>query len=520
MKNRTIRFKLTAAYALLLTALVLLTFFVMRVVSSSVLLRTTRDYLVAAVEENTDGARFISSADEAAERSVLIEYNGGYLMIDTTFLDVINDVYIALYDSKGTLLYGASPLAEFLDGKPITAPSLYRQTIDNARYDIYERALPVAGTDGLWLRGVLSLSAADAQLKDMTDILLVILPGLLILTVILSYMLAGRLLRPIQKLKNAAASISEGNDLKKRIALDGPKDELHELADTFDAMTARLDKSFESEKRFTSDASHELRTPTSVIMAQCEYTLDKERTAPEYEDALRTIRRQGARMSGLIGDMLDYTRMTSQAERYPFSEIDFSTLAENVCHDLSLIGEKNITLTSEIEEGITILSHAQLLTRLLQNLIMNAYRYGKEGGHTKVKLSHFASGSTSGLNHSDTADDSPHAFVQDSKGTVKTNNPLTTVISGIKSTQGLTSYIQLTVSDNGGGIDEKDLPHIFERFYRSDKSRSAGGTGLGLSIVHQICEMHHATIDVASTLGKGSKFTVRFLDEKAPQTDN
>lgn len=488
MKNLTIRFKLTAAYALLLTVLVLLTFFIMRTAAASVLLKTTRDYLVAAVEANTNGARFIATKEEADSDFLLIDYDGGYLMIENTFLDIINDVYIALYDSQGTLLYGANPLSEILDGKGLSSSSLFRKTVNGARYDIYERPLPVKGTDGLWLRGVLSLGTVDEQLDDMTDIILTLIPGLLILTVILSYLLAGRLLRPIQELKEAAASITGGSDLKKRIALPGPKDELHELADTFDAMTARLDRSFEAEKRFTSDASHELRTPASVIMAQCEYTLDKERTAAEYEDALRTIRRQGARMSGLIGDMLDYARMSGQAERYPFSTIDFSSLAEGICKDMAMIGEKNITLTADIEKGLTIESHAQLLTRLLQNLITNAYRYGKENGHIAVNLCHAQANSDV---------HSIHCFSE--------NMPA----------QKVPVCIKLTVCDDGQGIDEKDLPHIFERFYRSDKSRGSKGTGLGLAMVAQICEMHHAAIDVTSTPNEGTSFTIRFNERNA-----
>lgn len=123
------------------------------------------------------------------------------------------------------------------------------------------------------------------------------MPLLLILAVLGGYWIAGRALRPIQTITAAAAEIGSGRDLKKRIALGAGRDELHRLADTFNAMFDRLDKAFESERQFTSDASHELRTPVSVIRAQCEYTLERDRSPEEYREALEVIFRQSKRMT-------------------------------------------------------------------------------------------------------------------------------------------------------------------------------------------------------------------------------
>lgn len=151
-------------------------------------------------------------------------------------------------------------------------------------------------------------------------------------------------------------------------------------------MIGRLDESFKAEQRFTSDASHELRTPMSVIMAQCEYTLEKERTAAEYEDALKVIRRQGKKMSKLIDDMLCFARLDRNQDSYPGEEVNFSALVDDVCGDMALLRDKDITLDRETEPGIFFYGNTMLLTRMLTNLISNAYRYGKQNGRIHVVL--------------------------------------------------------------------------------------------------------------------------------------
>ena len=293
---------------------------------------------------------------------------------------------------------------------------------------------------------------------------------MILLAVLYAHLTSGRMLKPLREIERTAAEISAGTDLNRRIAMTGPDDEVHRLADTFDDMIERLGDSFATERQFTSDASHELRTPMAVIMAQCEYTLDKERTVPEYVDALRTIRRQGARMNGLINDMLDFTRMEQRAERYPLAKTGLSALAKGVCDDMAMLRANNITLTAEIADDISVSGNTMLLTRLLQNLISNAYRYGKENGLIRVTLKTIPDGRA-----------------------------------------------RLTVEDNGIGIAREDLPHIFERFFRAESSRTGKGTGLGLSMVRRIAELHGADLSVSSIPGEGSTFTVTFPKMKTEE---
>jgi len=227
-------------------------------------------------------------------------------------------------------------------------------------------------------------------------------------------------------------------------------------------MFNRLDESFQTQQQFVSDASHELRTPVSVINAQCELTLESERENTEYREALDVIQRQGHKMNRLINSMLEFTRLELHPERYTKEDLDLSELTEDVCTDLALIREKNITLTCDAEKNLRFCGNRELLTRLLSNLIGNAYRYGRPDGHTTVRLR--------------TEEDG----------------------------------LLLSVQDDGIGISPDDLPHIFRRFYQADTSRTGEGSGLGLAMVKEIAEFHGGTVRAESEPGQGSTFFVNF----------
>lgn len=317
MKNRSIRFKITAWFTIVLVLIVTVSFLLIRMVSGTVLHKTMRDYLISSVEANVDQVYAIPSREYAMDQtggSVIIDYKDGCLEIDDDFLDVIDEVQTALYDENGTLLYGQNPLSMEMAGESFTDTRIRRIKKDGVVYEVYDRRLSVPDADGLWLRGVVPQTQGDQQLADITRITLILLPVLIVIAMAGGYVIAGRLLRPIDRIERAASEITLGTDLKKRIALQGPDDELHRLANTFDGMIARLDASFEAEKFFMSEASHKLRTPLTVMISQCEYTLEKERSTEEYEDALRTIRRHCVKMSGQVADMLAFTRAEMKIE--------------------------------------------------------------------------------------------------------------------------------------------------------------------------------------------------------------
>ena len=214
-------------------------------------------------------------------------------------------------------------------------------------------------------------------------------------------------------------------------------------------MFQKLAENFEAERKFSSNASHELRTPVAVILAQCEYALGNADNTEELKEALEVIRRQGYRMSRLIETLLTLTRIEQNTGYYPLEKANVSGLAEDACRDMRLSAEQGIVIETDIEDGVYAEINPQLFCLMLDNLLQNACRYGRENGKVKV-------------------------------------------------------------ADDGIGIGERDLPHIWERFYRGGNSRGKKGMGLGLSLVQQIVRYQKGRITVSSTAGEGTEFCIIF----------
>lgn len=461
MKNLSIRFKITLWFTVALSVVVFFTCFVVLYADHQIIQKTIRDSLIETVENNVDEVEFYINFNHTDFKEIdeYIAFHNGYLEIDDDFLDQVNEVYTALYYEDGTLIYGENPISRNTSQLQFTDSSIQRITVKDTIFYIFDRKLTSEGLDGLWLRGVVSEYQGAVHMFSITRLALLFLPLLVLISSMGGYLLARRMLRPIQEISDSASMIRTGGDLKKRIEIGSGTDELHQLAESFNKMFQRLEEEFEAERQFTSDASHELRTPVSVILAQCEFSLEEQRSSEEYENALCTIQRQGRKMSRLINDMLDFTRLEMRAESYVKESIFMTELVETICFDMALIQEEDITLDYEVESNVYFNGNRQLLSRMLTNLISNAYRYGKEQGHIFVRLI---------------------------------------------CTEG---KMELSVTDDGIGIDPGEQDKIFRRFYQADPSHSGVGTGLGLSMVYEITQFHHGKIHVESEPGTGSKFT-------------
>lgn len=257
----------------------------------------------------------------------------------------------------------------------------------------------------------------------------------------------------------AVESIRAG-DLSRRITGIATKDEVQELADTFNTMLERLERSFERERQFTSDASHELRTPVAVISA-CAEELEAGLSAGEAAQSLAAIRRESARMNKIISQLLMLTRGYEGRIHLEKETLEFRNLVGSVMEELSeSAAASEIRLLNQVPQGCTIFADQSLLTQLLINLIGNSIKYGVMGGKVTVRAAASETGCT------------------------------------------------FTVSDNGIGMQPEELDHIFERFYRADKARDRSGFGLGMPIVKWIVELHGGDIRVASEAGKGTQVTV------------
>ena len=371
-----------------------------------------------------------------------------------------DSVFLTIYHEDqtracGLFLYGEDKEIPLHDGQ------IRRLKAEGSRCCLYDRYIALED-GGLWVRG-LAYSGTDTAylLSGLWDILLVF-PLILAAALLGGYWLAGRFLQPVSRISRTAENIRKSGDLTRRVKTKDTGDELAALAENFNAMFDRLEKNFEAERQFTSNASHELRTPVTVILAQCEYALTNTVDHKELKEALQVVQRQGYRMSQLIETLLLLTRIEQNTGDYPMEDTNVSALTRDICQDAAMLPEQEITLETEIREGIWMKVNPRLYRMMLDNLLRNAYRYGREKGKIQVSL---------------------------------------TEENGI---------VRLKVKDNGMGIEEKDLPHIWERFYRGGASRKKKGLGLGLSMAWQIVQYHRARITVESAAGKGTEFCVRF----------
>lgn len=311
------------------------------------------------------------------------------------------------------------------------------------------------------IRICVSLERMEAALGQVKTTIFIVLPIFFLVTISGGLLIAKRALRPISRITNLAREIGHGDDLTKRITDVRSTDEVGELANTFNGMLDSLEKSFEKEKRFASDASHELRMPVAVIMANAEALLE----VPQDEEtasSVSTILAESNRMNTIIAQLLMLTRGMEGRYKLQLEQTDLRVVSDAVLEHLHEEAEhKAISLIDETEQDVLINADQSLITQMMLNLVSNAIKYGNHNGHVWIKI-----------------------VANNSKCTIQ-------------------------VADDGMGIAPDALPLIFDRFYRTDPSRDRSGSGLGLSIVKWIVDAHKGKIEVHSRLGKGTTFLVR-----------
>lgn len=288
--------------------------------------------------------------------------------------------------------------------------------------------------------------------------------------------LAERAIQPVKQITEAARTISE-TDLSRRLQLNR-KDEMGELADTFDGMLSRLEEAFERQRQFTADASHELRTPLSIIDLEASRALADGRSPEEYERVLRVIKSENQVMIQLVNNLLTLARMDAGQIAMNGEELDLSDIALEVVERLAPIAmEEGVRLSAGELPEVQVIGDREYLTRMLSNLVENGIK---------------------------------HSTGEDRRVTVTT---------GVRRRNGR-SEAWVRVIDNGQGILPEHLPHLFDRFYQVDTARSRthdgpdgdeqspSGAGLGLAIARSIAQAHGGSIRVESEVGKGTVFEV------------
>lgn len=462
-KNLTIQKKIIIWFALTLLVIVTLMNTLTFSIAKIVLDEDIKERLMNTVVSNVEEIEYFNRLDAGMEREQgdqFLQYNSGWLEIDDDFCDYYEGICTALYDKDGNLLYGEAPV-KISRSKAASFTSVGSVKYKGEKYYVYDRVLSGDSFDGLWLRGVVSKNERINILYNTVRLSFWLLPLLALLAILGGYAITRRSFLPIQQIADSAEEIGKSGDLSRRLDIGWGRDEIHQLASTFNGMFDRLEKAFETERQFTSDASHELRTPTAVILAQAQYGLELADSEEEYRESLEVIKRQAERMNDIINQLLFFTRLDQGSEPVNMEETNLSVLVAEICKDQRLISCKHISVKDDIQPDINVETDRNLFTRMLNNLFSNAYKYGKEKGTITMTLTRMG-------------DDAV-----------------------------------LRLTDDGIGISRENLERIWNRFYQVEPSRNedaSGGLGLGLSIVKQITSLLGGKISVESEEGRGTSF--------------
>lgn len=455
---KSLRFRLTISYVLIFGLLLTAIGFTFR----SRLMTIMQDRVEEAVEQDWDAARGFLRV----ERGQAIWSVDPREMDQTLFLERLRR-FVTVADSQGEVL-------EMSNG--------YRQqgveSAEEIRAHFNEGSprivVKVQGKDRVLLRfgvfrseGKLYLLAVGRRMTDvgglpnafMTDYFTA-LPLLLLLTFVLGWFMAGRALMPVNRLAEAAQRIS-GSSLHLRIPQRFANDELDQLIVAFNKMMERLSENFEQIRRFSTDVSHELRTPLTGIRGQLEVALMTARSEQEFRDAIVNALEDVDRISNIVRALL----LLSQAETGQLAlqqqPVNLTQVVEELVEQFRASAkEEGLQLNSELEPDVFIRGDRTQMDRLVTNLLANALKYTPRGGHVHV--------------------------------VVRRERELAVII----------------VADDGKGIPQESLPHIFDRFYRVPGEDPDKGLGLGLSFVNWIVKAHNGRLEVSSEVGRGTTFTI------------
>lgn len=448
MKNTSIKKRVTLYYALVMIIItliisLLLSFSIGRQVSV-----ITKDTLMKAVQNSFED----------------IDYENQIIEIDNDFDSYVKGVTLLVYSETGNLIKGNVP-TDFPSHTPLRVGDYEEIETDEHIWLIYDLFHTYENGQGIWVRGIYAMDDATDSLAAIRKIMILIIPLVLLMTIFAGHRITKRAFDPVIEITEAANSIHHGQDLSKRLPQGEAKDELYDLTETLNNMIGRLDEAFKAEKQFSSDVSHELKTPLAVTLAECEYILQEERSAGEYRESLEAIEKQTRRTMSMVQQLLQISRTINKDAQIEKETFDLSVLAQSLTEELSYMAEEQgISVRGDIVPGIEITADDTLIMRVMMNLLTNAMKYRRDIPDSWVELKLKSAG----------------------------------------------DFVEIKVSDNGIGIAEEDLDHIFKKFYKVDKSRTRNGEsfGLGLAMVKWIVEAHAGTITVESRVGEGSNFTV------------
>jgi heavy metal sensor kinase len=381
-------------------------------------------------------------------------------------LDMTANAFVQVWTRDGQLKSfspSISIISESLDpaGLETQQPMYHENTVKG----VHVRVLSVPLKVGERTIGVLqvgtSLTVADATRRDLLNIMLASAVVAVLLAAVLSWSILGRALSPLETITETVDQINRADDLSRRVPQrERTEDEISEMVESFNQTLERLEQLFTSQQRFLADVSHELRTPLTVIKGN----VDLMRRMKQIDDeSLTSIDQEAGRLTRLVGGLLLLAQAESGKLSLSMRPVQLDALLVEVFQEMRVLAGSKVHVHLKEIDQLQVNGDRDRLKQVLLNLVSNAIQYTPQDGDVFVSLARAG------------------------------------------------DQARLTVRDTGPGIPAEDLPHIFERFYRAEKSRTrsrASGFGLGLSIAHWIVEHHGGRIEVESKDGKGTMFVI------------
>jgi two-component system, OmpR family, heavy metal sensor histidine kinase CusS len=377
----------------------------------------------------------------------------------------VNPTFLQIVDSKERTIFKSANLQKnhFLFNPKIDKTTFYNATINEQR--IRQGQFPIFNENNKII-GHLTIGVSQQESYNVLHNLLIVLCLTYIIMLATLYSIisfvASKAIAPVNELINTASKINESN-INSRLPLPENEDEIHQLATTINELLNRLEYSIHQQKQFTADASHEMHTPLTAIKGTVEVLLRKKRTPEQYELKMKEVLLQTDRLSLLFDQLLQLARLETNTIVPKKENVVLKEIVEKIIitHQ-SAIQNTNLKIQVSIPENSTIKADSSFLERILNNLIVNAIKYNRPNGAIFCEWN-------------------------DKKQS-------------------------LTIRDEGIGISKKQLPYLFNRFFRADNSRSSHipGNGLGLSIVKKLCDLQNIKITVESIEEKGTSFILEF----------
>jgi heavy metal sensor kinase len=463
MKPLTLRTQLTLFYSI--TVSVLLTGFAL-IYYKTLSVGLDRD-LTQEVVDRTSGLRGYLRFEEG-QPVFMFDPNDPE---EVTFINTATRYYQVYEIRTGTLLresdeFGASGVRfspSDVTHYAQTAPSFVDVQTDEGKLRLRYEEVAVGGIPYLLIVGASTRNWEDT-LNSFLEALAWLIPTGVLLAAIASWFMAGKALQPVAALGAAAGEIGVTR-LDKRLPVRGTRDELDKLAEEFNETLSQLEKAVGEMKQFTASISHELRTPLAVLRGEAEIALMQSSSPEQYRRVLTSQLEEFEKLTRMINQLLTLARAESGEVAIARDPVDLSSLVQSIAEQLEPVAtSKNLKLLWHCQPGVTISGDAGWIERIVLNLIDNAIKFTGPGGQVSVEV------------------------LEEGSNRI------------------------LRVRDNGIGMSPDAVPHIFERFYRADPSRSnrADGAGLGLSLVKWAVDQHQASIDVETSPDKGTAFRIAF----------